>query len=237
MAGDKKPVKPRKTNKGIIFKTLDKRQIEKAMSETRSNLGAARYCSVHLDTYKKYASMYKDEHGVSLYEKHKNMGGKGISKGNISLTKRTGLMDILCGDMRQKFVSPKELKRRLIKEGYLPEKCAKCGFDEKRQLDFKVPVILHFKDGDKKNWFLDNLEFLCYNHYFIMVGEIFEENQIRAMEEFSMLKYKTIDFELPPAQKEAVLKSLNLDSRKSQLTVDPPKDENYGDDLISYRKF
>jgi len=237
MAEERKPVKPRKTNKGIVYKTLDKRQIEKAMSETTSNRGAARYCSVHLDTYKKYASMYKDEHGVSLYEKHKNIGGRGISKGTISITKQTGLMDILCGDMRKKFVSLRELKRRLIKEGYLPEKCAKCGFDERRQLDFKVPIILHFKDNDKKNWLLDNLEFLCYNHYFVMVGEIFQETQLRAMEEFTMLKKKTIDFELPLAQKEAVLKSIGLESTKTQFIVESPKGDNYGDDLISYRKF
>ena len=56
-------------------------------------------------------------------------------------------------------------------EGYLEEKCAMCGFEERRVLDYKMPLLLHFKDGNKKNYKLDNIELLYYNHYFLNVGD------------------------------------------------------------------
>ena len=73
--------------------------------------------------------------------------------------------------------TPEKLKNRLIQESYLQECCSKCQFNERRVLDYKVPLILNFKDGNKKNWTLDNLELLCYNHYFLYVGNIFTTKQ------------------------------------------------------------
>ena len=33
--------------------------------------------------------------------------------------------------------------------------------------DYKIPLLLNFKDGNKNNFLLDNLELLCYNDYFL----------------------------------------------------------------------
>ena len=35
----------------------------------------------------------------------------------------------------------------LIQEGYIQEECTSCGFHERRVLDYKIPLIMHFKVG------------------------------------------------------------------------------------------
>ena len=37
------------------------------------------------------------------------------------------------------------------------EECAECGFKERRVLDYKMPLILHFKDKNKKNYRQENI--------------------------------------------------------------------------------
>ena len=52
-----------------------------AMSKTKSNAAAARWLGVGIDTYRKYAKRYIcEETGKTLWEKHKNVAGKGIKK-------------------------------------------------------------------------------------------------------------------------------------------------------------
>lgn len=58
-----------------------------------------------------------------------------------------------------------KLKNRLVKEGYLEEKCCCCGLTE--WLGQPIPLELHHKDGNKNNNSLENLELRCPNcHYF-----------------------------------------------------------------------
>ena len=38
----------------------------------------------------------------------------------------------------------------------------------------------------KKNWKRDNLEFLCYNCYFLNVGNIWSDNQLKQMEDYQV---------------------------------------------------
>ena len=86
-------------------------------------------------------------------------------------------MDILEGRVDVSNYSPKELKERLIHEALIKEECNCCEFNERRVLDYKVPLILNFKDGNKKNYHLDNLEFLCYNCSFLYAAAPIEEKQ------------------------------------------------------------
>ena len=58
-------------------------QIENAMKVTSSNRAAARYLRVSFDFYKKWAQLYKNSEGASLYEAHKNQGGAGVSKAHL----------------------------------------------------------------------------------------------------------------------------------------------------------
>jgi len=60
----------------------------------------------------------------------------------------------------------------LLENGYLQEKCNNCGFDERRVTDFRVPLVLDFLDGDKKNHNYDNLRMLCFNCSFLINGNL-----------------------------------------------------------------
>ena len=42
------------------------------------------------------------------------------------------------------------------------EKCSCCGFEEKRVTDGKVPLVLDFIDGNRKNHKYENLRMLCF---------------------------------------------------------------------------
>jgi hypothetical protein len=162
-----------------------KDDIERAMRMTKSNRAAARYLNCSYIHYKKYAKNFTDENGILLFDKHKNQSGKGISKFLSNKGKEPALMDVIEGRVPIDSYTPEKLKNRLIQESYLQECCSKCGFAERRVLDYKVPLILNFKDGNKKNWTLDNLELMCYNHYFLYVGNIFTDKQIQHIEDYN----------------------------------------------------
>jgi len=45
--------------------------------------------------------------------------------------------------------------------------CNSCGYEETREHDGKMPIMLSFKDNDEKNYAAENLEMLCLNCYFM----------------------------------------------------------------------
>ena len=45
-----------------------------------------------------------------------------------------------------------------------------------------MPLLLHFKDNNSNNYSLDNIQLLCYNHYFLTVGDIFNKNDVKQLE-------------------------------------------------------
>ena len=45
-----------------------------------------------------------------------------------------------------------------------------------------MPLLLHFKDNNSNNYSLDNIQLLCYNHYFLTVGDIFNNKDIKQIE-------------------------------------------------------
>ena len=165
-------------------KILTKEDILRAQKMTRSNMAAARYLHVSYNHYKKYAKMYKDENGVTLLEAHKNQEGKGIPKFLSNKGKQPPLMDLLEGRIPIEHFDPQKVKYRIIQECLIEEKCSKCGMAEKRVLDMKTPLILHHMDGNRKNWHLDNLEFLCYNCAFLYGKSPITDEQVQAQEHY-----------------------------------------------------
>jgi len=166
-------------------KPLSKEDILRAMNVTMSNKAAARYLHVSYIHYKKWAKNYDatEEGYPNLFEQHKNQAGKGIPKFLKGSGKDPALLDIIEGRVDASSFSPDKLKYRLITEGYLAEECAVCKFHERRVSDYKIPLLLNFKDNNKKNWNKDNIELLCYNHYFLQVGDIFNDKQVRGIED------------------------------------------------------
>jgi hypothetical protein len=166
-------------------KPLSKEDILRAMNVTQSNRAAARYLHVSYIHYKKWAKNYDatEEGYKNLFEQHLNQSGKGIPKFLKGSGKEPALLDIIEGRIDASSFSPDKLKYRLITEGYLAEECATCGFHERRVSDYKMPLLLHFKDGNKKNYRKENTELLCYNHYFLTVGDIFTDKQVKGIED------------------------------------------------------
>lgn len=148
---------------------LTEPQIRQAMSLTRSNQQAAVYLKVSFPTYKKYAKLFKDSNGISLFDLHKNQSGKGMVKPRED-DRKFKLDDILLG--KHPTYPKDKLFRRIIASQYMPEQCCNCGFHHKRATDLKMPLIMHHINGNATDHRLDNLELLCYNCYFLVVGNI-----------------------------------------------------------------
>ena len=218
MASRKKAGRPRRD--------LTESVIRNAMKHTQSNFQAARYLNVTIETYRKYARLYIDrETGKTLYELHKNNSGKGIKRvrwnHEISVEKINQIMT----SESYRAINQQKLKGRLIYEGILRMECYKCGHHERRVIDYKQPLILSFKDGNKHNWRIENLEMLCYNCYYLYVGNIFTDKQIQRLEDAnaSTLKKGEIDFQIDD----------NFLQHFKDLGLEPTEEYEEGDEFIA----
>ena len=195
-----------------LAKPLSKDQILAAMSQTLSNRAAARWLNVSYIHYKKWAKIYDptEEGYPNLFEQHKNQSGKGIPKFLSNSGKEPALLDIIEGRVDISSFNPEKIKYRLVTEGYLLEECSQCGFHERRVLDYKMPLLLHFKDGNKKNYRKENIEFLCYNCYFLTIGDIFSEKQVQNIEDHKPVNQGQVDWDVDDYHLQR-LKELGLD--------------------------
>ena len=198
---------------------LTKEQILAAMAKTKSNAAAARYLNCSYVHYKKWAKIYESDTHDNLFEQHKNQSGVGIPKFLRAGGKEPALIDIIEGRVNASSFTPEKIKYRLIAEGYLEEKCAICGFQERRVLDYKIPLLLHFKDNNKQNYKLENIEFLCYNHYFLNVGDVFTDKQIEGIEDHVPVNQSKVEWEVDDYHMQR-LKELGLgDDDKDELNI------------------
>jgi hypothetical protein len=79
----------------------------------------------------------------------------------------------------------------MVEAGLIEENCSNCGFQERRVTDYKMPLILHFKDGNTKHYNLNNVQLLCYNCYFLYYGQVFTEREIEKLEGHGATTMKT----------------------------------------------
>jgi hypothetical protein len=150
--------------RGAGFRPILENDIRDAQSKSKSAFEAARTLGVSYNTYKKWAKTY------GIFENLLNPAGIGIIRANQVHNGENALDKILRGEGKPDYPIAR-LKRRLITSGYFPEECTCCGFDEKRASDGKVPLLLDFLDNDWQNHKLENLRFLCYNCFFLLVGK------------------------------------------------------------------
>lgn len=206
-----------------VSKFLSKEDILRAMQNTKSNHGAARFLRCSLNHYKKYATVYVDEAtGLTLNELHKNPSGKGIPKFLSNKGRKAPLKELIAGTLSIESFEPAKIKQRLVFEGYLKEECSRCGFHEERLADQKIPLILQFKDRNKKNYELDNIELMCYNCSYLYAISPISEKQVIKMEDYIEKKGPEIEWEVDDSMKEH-LQSLGL--WKEQF--DPTDGSNY----------
>jgi len=184
-----------------------------AMAKTNSNKAAARYLNVGYQHWKKFAMLYIDEKtGLSFFDLHKNQAGKGIPK-FFGGKKEPAILDIIEGRVPVTHFHPDKIRARMVNEGLLKDECSLCGYHERRVVDYKAPLLLHFKDGRKTNYRLDNVQLLCYNCYFISVGDVFTSKDILKLEHYEEPTRgisEQIDFQLDDYQLQK-LKELGLD--------------------------
>lgn len=204
-------------------KFLSKEDILRAMQNTKSNHGAARFLRCSLNHYKKYAKVYIDEAtGLNLNELHKNASGKGIPKFLSNKGKKAPLKELIAGTLSIDSFEPAKIKQRLVFEGYLKEECSRCGFHEERLADQKIPLILQFKDRNKKNYELDNIELMCYNCSYLYAISPISEKQVLKMEDYVEKQGVDVEWDIDETMKEH-LQSLNL----WQEAYDPTDGSNY----------
>lgn len=166
-----------------MFREFKRGDIEEAIKNTKSAAAAARYLSVHHKTFKKYASQYIDEEtGKSLYELSTNKSGKGILK--VKGKEPNHFLEILAGRLDSSYYSPQFIKQRILDKALIAPECRRCGYNEKRIQDNKVPLVLNHINQDNSDFALGNLEFLCYNCSFQYAIEPITETQISAQEDY-----------------------------------------------------
>jgi hypothetical protein len=191
-------------------KFLSKEDCLRAMANTRSNRGAARFLRCSFAHYKKYARLYVDDQtGSTLWELHKNPSGRGIPKFLPNKGKQAPLKELIEGKISVASFEPAKIKQRLIFEGYLKEECSRCGFHEERLSDRKIPLILQFKDKNKTNYELSNIELMCYNCSFLYAVSPITDQQVIKMEDYVDKHGQEVDWEVDDAMKEH-LQSLGL---------------------------
>ena len=164
---------------------ITKEQLLLALNSTKSTSAAARYMGITFNTIRKWMRFYDSTTHSNLLEEYAYRGG-GKGSGSpkfLSMRNEPKLLDIIEGRAPHSTYTAKRLKYRLVEEGYLPEECAQCGYCERRITDYKVPLLLRFKDKNKLNWRLDNLELDCYNCFFLHFGDTFNKYEIKHLED------------------------------------------------------
>lgn len=150
------PSKPEKLKRGRGYRPILQAEIEEAKKHSPFARQQARWLGIHLHTYKKYAKMY------GIYEPRPNEKGKRSmydpERGRFPLSK------ILAGEFKDhKSVCDWMVKDKLIRSGKFDPRCNICGYDKRRIVDNKIALLLDHKDGDPRNYSLDNLQLLCLN--------------------------------------------------------------------------
>jgi hypothetical protein len=168
-------------------KPISREDVLRAMRFTKSNRAAAKYLGCSYQHYKPFAKNFKvdetDHNSPSLFETHLNQCGKGIPKFLPNRRKEPNVKNIIETGTGWESFTPEKIKARIVAEGYLKEECYACGFSERRVTDYKTPLLLNFKDSNKNNYLLENLELLCYNDYFLLVADPLTPDQIRHIED------------------------------------------------------
>ena len=187
-------------------KTYSREDILRAMRFTKSNRAAARYLGCSYQHYKPYAKLFRldesDPTSPTLFDTHKNQSGKGIPKFLPNRRKEPNVKLIFETGTGWESFTPEKIKSRGIAEGYLKEQCYHCGFDERRVTDYKVPLLLNFKDSNRNNYLVDNLELLCYNDYFLLVADPLTPDQVRHIEDNTQVKAVSHEWDLDEAHLE-----------------------------------
>jgi len=156
-------IQERITKRGLGFKPILESQIRAAQDKAKSAAEAARMLNVSYNTYKKYATLY------GIFEDLLNPSCKGIVRKTNYHNRKFDVEDLANGKY-MKYPMYK-FKNKLFNSGIIPKICSSCEFSEERITDGKSPLLIDFIDGNLNNRNIENIRPLCYNCFFLLVGE------------------------------------------------------------------
>jgi hypothetical protein len=133
------------------MKQINQEEFIKVCNESETMAIAARKLDMHFNTFRRYA--------IKLGCYNTNQSHKGVKTG--PRIDRILTDDILAG-LYPDYQTYK-LKLRLLREGYIEDKCQLCGWDKKVEGAEFSPCELHHKDGNSHNHVRANLELICPN--------------------------------------------------------------------------
>jgi len=150
------PGKLKKLKRGRGYRPILQSEIEEAKKHSPFAAGQARWLGINFFTYRKYCRLY------GVYEpKPCAKGRRNIydpNRGTYPLTK------ILAGEYNDTLaVTDWMVKDKFIRSGMVPIRCNICGYDKRRITDNKICLLLDHKDGNIRNFKIDNLQLLCLN--------------------------------------------------------------------------
>lgn len=151
------------TRRGLGSRPILESQILAAQDKSQSAAEAARTLGIAYNTYKKYAKLY------GILDRLKNQSNIGITKRRTIRNRSYHIEDLIKG-LHPKYPLVR-FKNKLFDSGYVPRVCSSCGFSEARISDGKYPLLIDFLDGDLNNRVLENIRPLCYNCFFLLVGD------------------------------------------------------------------
>lgn len=146
---------------------LTEKEIRYAISNSCSNRDAAAFLHVSYATFRQYAKQYYDHNtGKNLFDLLKSKRSRSVRRQNPDK-----LVDAIL-EGKKPYLHPSIVQATLIREGIVFEQCVYCGESERRLSDNKSCCIMAWKDGNHNNHKLENLEMVCYNHFFLYYGNL-----------------------------------------------------------------
>ena len=146
---------------------LTERELRWAIANSSTNIEASELLHVSYKTFREYAKKYFDaETGKTLFEIHGNARRRYTWKKNDDNL----VEDILAG--KRNWMHKRKVEDLLVRECALLQDCVYCGECERRITDNKPVTLLVWKDGNYNNHKRENLEFVCYNHFFLYYGDL-----------------------------------------------------------------
>jgi hypothetical protein len=193
---------------------LTEAEIKYAILNSTSISDAARFLHVATCTFERYAKMYFDPvTQKSYYEIARASAGR-----RTLLTKnkqRIHAKDLLEG--KHPYFRPELAIGKLIEDGIFNDECCHCGYNKQRAKDYKSPILLTFKNGDARDWAVENLDLVCYNCYFLHYGDM--KPKIRKLNDETIKKLSEIRLEERIKNKNVIKTSNSVenDTKKTNL--------------------
>jgi len=213
---------------------VNKFDIERGILYCNSRVQLAEYLGINRTVLWKYLIKYTAEDGRTLddvFEDKIKNSKRGKRSDHLDREYLEHLLDI--GILGSK-LPPAMVKDKLMDEGYLPRKCQCCGFEGVREMDMKTPLLLNFKDGKRICWKLDNLEILCYNCYFIRVGDLMFKDQLEALELLGGKRSKAVYNNI--SETETLEQAKEYKAAMDEAAQEYEDSDDFANDIIAYKK-